>query len=91
MQQRPPRQRLSSNALLVTCPNSRLLGQVASRSSLKTGLVLVATLCCHWRIPDALLSCHRYGEILPPVQSLSWRNRRKMLPVFEVKKEIPGK
>jgi hypothetical protein len=31
--------------------------------------VLVATLCSHWRIPDALLSCHRYGEILPPVQS----------------------
>jgi hypothetical protein len=31
--------------------------------------VLVATSCSHWRIPDALLSCHRYGEILPPVQS----------------------
>ena len=36
---------------------------------LRSGLVLVATLCSHWRIPDALLSCHRYGEILPPVQS----------------------
>jgi hypothetical protein len=31
--------------------------------------VLVATLCIHWRIPDALLSCHRYGEIQAPVQS----------------------
>src|SRR5438270_1345964 len=44
-------------------------GPYIEQLQLRSGLVLVATLCSHWRIPDALLSCHRYSEIQAPVQS----------------------
>jgi hypothetical protein len=43
---------------------------------LRSGLVLVATLCCHWRIPDAyypatdmVKSCRRCNPILPLAES----------------------
>jgi hypothetical protein len=50
-------------------PCSQTADHTFEQLQLRSGLVLVATLCSHWRIPDALLSCHRYGEIQAPVQS----------------------